>query len=66
MGLPRKTIARTVSASGLAQARSRGHGVDRTPANTRRWLAWVDEMTQETGWWTSESVAELWNPGEPR
>ena len=37
-----------------------------TPANTRRWLAVVDEMTQESGLVTSESVAELWNPGEPR
>jgi PII-like signaling protein len=36
-----------------------------TPANTRRWLAVVDEMTQESGLVTSESVAELWNPGEP-
>jgi PII-like signaling protein len=37
-----------------------------TPANTHRWLAIVDEMTQEGGLVTSESVEELWNPADPR
>jgi PII-like signaling protein len=36
-----------------------------TPANTRRWLAVVDEMTRESGLVTSESVGQLWHPGEP-
>lgn len=37
-----------------------------TPANTRRWLAVVDEMTRESGLVTSESVGQLRQPGEPR
>jgi PII-like signaling protein len=37
-----------------------------TPANVGRWFAVVDEMTRESGLVTSESVAELWNPREPR
>jgi PII-like signaling protein len=37
-----------------------------TPANTRRWLAIVDEMTEEGGLVTSGNVAQLWNPAARR